>query len=326
MNLSYLFRLACLSLASFYLIQLTLGLVTRAIAPSAIHLAERLRPRLAARLMFILRLLPAGVAVFAVFALCLPSYLWFEPHSSAENLGIACAVAAILGVAVWTISIFRVLRASAASLRCARQWRRMGQQFRLPDNASEILVIDENSPLLALAGIFHSRLVASRSVLTALSAEQFSAALRHERAHHTSRDNFKRLLLLLAPEVFPFTRAFAALEGGWARFAEWAADDRAVEGDAHRSLSLAEALVRVARLGAAPPLSPFLSSLLPDNHDLSARVDRLLHPATPSKESNVRIRWMLASAAFSFAVFFVAALLQPATFYSVHRLLEHFVR
>jgi Zn-dependent protease with chaperone function len=326
MSLSYLFRLACLCLASFFLIQLTLGLAARGIAPSAIRLAERLRPRLAARLLFILRLLPAGVAVLAVCALCLPSYLWFEPQTAAESIGIACAAAAILGAALWTISILRVLRASAASLRCARQWRRVGQPFRLPDDSSEILVIEESAPLLALAGIFHSKLAASRGVLRALSSEQLNAALRHENAHRASRDNFKRLLLLLAPDSIPFVPGFASLERAWSRFTEWAADDRAVEGNARHSLSLAEALVRVARLGAAPPLSPFLSSLLPDDRDLSARVDRLLHSGTRLELSSARIRWIFATAAFCFAALFVAALSQPATFYTVHRLLEHLVR
>src|SRR5690242_11217631 len=101
MTLTYLFRLACLCLASFFLIQLTLGLAARAIASSAIRLAERFRPHLAARLLFVLRLFPAGVAVLGVCALCLPSYLWFEPQSGAERVGIACGAAAILGAIVW---------------------------------------------------------------------------------------------------------------------------------------------------------------------------------------------------------------------------------
>ncbi|HEV2490414.1 MAG TPA: M56 family metallopeptidase [Candidatus Acidoferrales bacterium] len=326
MSLAYLFRLACLCLAVFFLVQLALGSVTRAMAPWAIQFAARLRPPLAARFLFILRLLPAGAAVSAVCALCLPSYLWFEPQSGAESVGIACAAAAAFGAALWAISLYRVLHASAGSLHCAWRWRRFGRQFLLPENGSEVLVIEENAPLLALSGIFHSRLVASRGVIRALSSEQLSAALLHERAHRVSCDNLKRLLLLLAPDIFPFVRALPSLERAWSRLTEWAADDRAVEGNAHRSLALAEALVRVSRIGASPRPSPFLSTLVPDDADLFARVNRLLQPCRAPENSRRPIQFFVAGTTLALAGLLLTILLQPSTFYTVHRLLEHLVR
>ena len=110
---------------------------------------------------------------------------------------------------------------------------------------------------------------------------QLAAALRHEEAHRISRDNLKRLLLLLAPGLLPGLHGFGAIERGWARFSEWAADDDAVAGDAHRSLSLAAALVRVARMGGSAPVSPLTAAFLGDSREISARVDRLLSPAPP---------------------------------------------
>jgi Zn-dependent protease with chaperone function len=106
------------------------------------------------------------------------------------------------------------------------------------------------APLLALAGIVRPRLVISRGVLRALSAEELAAALRHERAHWTARDNLKRLCILLTPGILPFAGSSRTLERGWRKFAEWAADDRAVAGSARRSCALAAALVRVARMTA----------------------------------------------------------------------------
>src|SRR5665647_2521347 len=79
------------------------------------------------------------------------------------------------------------------------------------------------APLLALVGVFVSRLAISRPVIGALSAAQMAAALRHEEAHLVSHDNLKRLLMLLAPGLLPGFHGFDAIERGWARFTEWAA-------------------------------------------------------------------------------------------------------
>lgn len=326
MSSAYILRLVTLCLASFFIVQAALSLIARALAPAAIHTANRMRPRAAARLLLALRLFPAGIGLLAVCVLCLPSYLLLEPHASAEKVGLACSLAALLGAAVWAGAMFRVLRAAGASWRCARDWQRIGKPFRLPDEVADILVVDDEAPLLALAGVFRPRLVASRAVLERLSPDQLNAALRHESAHHASRDNFKRLLLLLAPDALPFIRGFASLERAWSRFTEWAADDRAVEGDAGRSLSLAEALVRVSRMGSSPRPSPFLSTLVPDDGDLSARVDRLLQPARAPEKSRRPMQFLAAGATLAAAGLLTFVLLQPVTFYAVHRLLEHLVR
>jgi beta-lactamase regulating signal transducer with metallopeptidase domain len=159
-------------------------------------------------------------------------------------------------------------------------------------------------------------------VLRNLSAEELDAALSHEMAHRTSRDNAKRFLLLLAPDIFPFVRLFQSLDRSWSRFAEWAADDQATSGDPRRALSLAAALVRVARMGSSPTLPYLSTSLLACDRDLSARVDRLLHampiPHAASKPAHHRLR----TAGFLLAGCLVGLLLVPSALSSVHELLE----
>ena len=145
-----------------------------------------------------------------------------------------------------------------------------------------VWTLNSSAPFLALVGVFASRIAISRPVIKALSTPQLAAALRHENAHRISRDNLKRLLLLLAPRLLPGFHGFDAIERGWARFTEWAADDDAVAGDAHLSLSLAAALVRIARMGGTPQVLPLSTSFWAIAREISARVDRLLNPAPPA--------------------------------------------
>src|SRR5580698_1642997 len=266
MILPYTLRLVCLCLASFFLVHAALALAARCLAPAALRFAERLRAQSAARLLLALRLFPAAAALAAVAGLCVPSYLSLEQEDGAEFVGFTCLAAALFGAAIWTISWARSLRAAIRSHRYVRQCRRAGS----------VWIADGAAPFLGIAGILRPKLIVSRSVADALDRDQLAAAIRHERAHQSSADNLKRLLLLLAPDALPFLREFAAVERAWLRFTEWAADDRAVSQDASCSLSLAEALVRVARLGAATQASHLMSHFVAGTVDISIRVERLL--------------------------------------------------
>jgi len=326
MILPYILRLVCLTFASFFLIYAALSLAAWIVAPSAIRLGESLNPHFAARLLLILRLSPVAVAAFIVSALCVPSYLWLEPDASAERVGIACCFAALLGVALWTASLVRVLRATLVSLRYRRRCERESNGTLISHEQAPLLVVDTENAVLALAGVIRPRVVVSRGVLQSLLPRQLDAALEHERAHQLSRDNLKRFLLLLAPGIYPFSRGFAAVDRSWARFTEWAADDRAAAGDSQRSLSLAEALVRVARMGPSSPRSLFVSCLIEDGRDLFIRVDRLLGLEAPIESAPRKMRALLAGVGLVVTSLVVAAMMRPATLYSVHRLLEHLIR
>ena len=167
----------------------------------------------------------------------------------------------------------------------------------------------------------------SREVLQNLSDGELEAALRHERAHGPAHDNLKRLLLLLAPDILPFRMwgGFESLERGWAQFAEWAADDKAVNGDSRRAVWLAGALVRVARLGALTEASPLMTSLVADGRDLEARVNRLLGAALDSANPG-RARPRMLAAIVLLTGFLLVAMSGPATLQTAHRLLEHLIR
>lgn len=325
MSAPYLVRLLCLSFASFFLIYLGLSLVSLAFAPAAMRLARRIAPAAATRLLLAVRLFPLALSLFVVFGLCLPSYLLLEPDLSVERIGWACLAAALAGALAWAISIGRATLAASGSFACLRRCRGLGSEIRLRGESLPVSVIEGEAPLLVLAGLVRSRIVLSGAVLRSLPSAQLAVALGHERAHAVSRDNLKRLLLLLAPDPVPFFRGLERLDRTWAKYAEWAADDRAVAGDAGRSLSLASALVRMARLGVGNRPAPLMASLLTADDDLSARVDRLLRPDAPAPRRCDRGAWALGVALAAAFTLLLTVMLQPATLDSVHLLLEHLI-
>lgn len=324
MILPYALRLVCLSFACFFLAHTALGLLAWCLAPVVVRKVERLRPRLATHLLLALRLSPAALAGLAVLGLCIPSYLVLEPASSGERIGFTCLAAALLGAAACAVSLTRAVRAGIASVGFARRFRR-GLVTSLPGDPP-VLVLDDDFPLLAVTGVFRPRLIISRGILRSLSPDQLDVALQHECAHRASRDNFKRLLLLLAPGWLPFSHGSAAIERAWARLSEWAADDQAIAGDAQRSVALAEALIRVSRMGAAPRISPLFNSLVSEDRDFSARVERLLDSLPPPERRTLKARDLFGGAAILAAGLLAFALTCPGTLSAVHGLLERLVR
>lgn len=328
MTLPYIAKLVCLSLASFFLIHLALALLVSLATPAALRIAARNQPAWAARFLFSIRMFPAGFGVLVVAGLCIPSYLWLEPKTAAsEGIGWLCLCFSLLTAALWLVSITRAWRAAARSMRYLQRCRRNGRKTDLPGEHSPVFMMEEPAALFAMAGITRPSLLISRQVMSVLSADQLAAAMQHERAHWTSRDNLKRLFLLTAPGILPFLGGFAPLERGWARYSERAADDSAVAGDAGRSLSLATALVLVSRLGIARGASSLVSPLLADDDDLPARVQRLLTAQPPA--DNGPGGWLGCLVAGGAVMLFGAVIvigLQPALLYQVHRALEHLIQ
>jgi len=326
MSAPYWLRLLFLSLGSFFLVNALVGLAARFASRAAIRLGEKLRPRAAARLLLALRFLGPALGMAFVLGLCVPSYLRFEPHAESERIGLLCLALGVCGAAGWLTSLARAGSSIAVSLLLTRLWKCKGQTAPLLETESGAMVVEENGPLLAVAGVFRPRLVVSRSLLRALSSEQLAVALQHESAHRASRDNLKRLALLLAPDVLPFSKAFALLEREWTKFSEWAADDDAVGGDSESAVLLADALVRVARMGTGPRLSSLHTSLLGGHQDLSARVDRLLrlNSALPAGCSS---SWPRAlGGGLCLAVCGLVVAIAPMVLFSIHRILEIFLR
>ena len=320
MILAFTLRLVCVSLASFFLLHLALGALVSLLTQPALRFAATLRPQTAAGFLLTLRLLPSALAAGLLALLCIPSYLLLEPPSALEEISPACALAAVLALLVMAPALLRAVHGMAASRRFSSRCLRHGR----PLAGAEVLLLDRQSPLLALVGVWRPRVVLSEALRKALSPEQLALSLEHEQAHARSRDNLKRLLFLLAPGFAPFPSGARALEQAWAKFAEWAADDHAVAGDPRRALLLAESLIHAARLGGAPNLPAAASSLLAEAGQLSQRIDRLL--SVPNRIGPSPAHASLPLSATLLAVLLAAALCRLETFTAVHNLLEHLIR
>ena len=325
MNLPYTLKLLCLCSASFFMIHLALALAARLSAGTALRLAEHMKPSSAARFLFALRMAPLVLTLIVVLAFCIPSYLWLEPQASGEKVGFLCVFTALLGVAVWALSLLRVTGAVRGTSRYLHECERHGRKINVRGADSSALLLADRTPVMAVAGIFRPQLVVSRTVMRGLSAEQRDAALSHERAHCESGDNLKRFLILLAPEAFPWIPTLRSLDRGWSKFTEWAADDQASAGDPQRALSLASALVRVAKMGSRPRPTYLSCSLVGGDKELSDRVDRLLRPqprpGKPVRELVALLTSVSALAGSALAIMMI----WPSSLSLVHQALEHLV-
>ena len=320
MILPYLLRLVCLCLAAFFLFNFAAGLPLALASRAIVARANRMRARSAARLLFVLRVLPAALAFLVVVGLCVPSYLWLEPELAVEEIAAPWIATAVLGAALCFIATARAARSILQARRHARSCERLSRATSFAGARLPVWILDTPAPLCALVGIFRSGVLLSGAVINRLTAAQLALALRHEEAHDSSRDNLKRLLILMTPGLLPGVSGFRAMERGWGRLSEWAADDEAAGGDTHRSLTLAAALVRVARMGGTA-LAPLSANFLDDCGDVTARVDRLLHPTPPLIH---RHNWtLIGSLAAVFAV--AVSLLNPVSLAACHATIERLI-
>ena len=316
----YSIRLAVLCLSSFFLIHLVIGLLSLGLFPRIARAAAFMRPQQASRVLILLRLGPACLSLLLVLTACLPSYLRYEENHASEEIGLLCLVPACLGFLICLTAFVRAMRAiiQSSSLSDTVCAAKDSTSWHLANETQEL-------PSLGLVGLLKPKVVVSPRVLEMLTAEQFQAALEHERAHRSSGDNLKRLLILLAPDLVPFLRSFRVLEDHWDQYAELAADDFATRGHPDRSIALAEALIRLARLDGNQAQPPLVSGLFAAREGLALRVERLLR-FDPVAEPPTRFPTFFWFAPPLFLVVSPFLFPQRQVFHGVYRLLESLLR
>lgn len=237
----------------------------------------RVGARTRASLIAQARLAPLSLTLVALPLVQL-AFWRFEPAAQQEAIGWVLPGLAALGAGlVWLVAV-RAFRALAATRAIARAWRAAGVCRMLPGWQGRAWIIDTAFPVVAVVGVRRPEFFVSSRVLGACSAAELTAIAAHEHAHVVARDNFTRVLFVLAPAA---GAAAARLEHAWAATAEEAADLAArAAGD---GVTLACALTTVARLAIGAPLAPPIAmSAFIGGDSLEARVTRLLAPARPT--------------------------------------------
>src|SRR5262249_20505732 len=192
------------------------GMINVAAAAVVLLVAHRAGRRAAASgptFWLSLRLLPAVASIAFVGLLFVPSYWAYEPRA-VEDLDVTLAIAAC---ATLVLFVAAATRASGAWHRSARRGRMRLRAARPLDVGSAIPTYEApiEAPMMALVGVFRPRLVVTRGVVDALTADELRAAVAHEIGHLRAADNLKRLAIAAAPDVIGLARAGSAIETRW---------------------------------------------------------------------------------------------------------------
>lgn len=295
--------------------------------------ASRLPPAPRADLIFALRTVPTALAFASVATLLLPAYFAYEPAHSDEEVGVKLALLAIISASCFAVAVWRGAASIVATRRIRRGLMRGAAPVRLRGISVPAFRVGHALPLVAVVGVWRPRLFIAAHLFDVLSAAEMSAAIAHELGHVSARDNLKRTLMRLCRDVLPIAPGARALEREWSAESEGAADDFAARrGGAGAAISLASALVKIARMMPDVRVNPSLAAiaLLVDGEaGVAERVDRLLNFADAAHADAPRARNFARHAALvSYLLIFASTLLlatQPVITRGLHAALEHVV-
>jgi Zn-dependent protease with chaperone function len=206
------------------------------------------------------------------------SFLFFEQREHPESTGMILPALGALTLAFWLAAALRTIRLAVATRRVLRRWMATAEPVVMPGIHVPSFAVTAAFPVVAVVGIFRPRLIVARSVLASCTSSQIVAIAAHERRHLRARDNLRRTLMSASPDLIAWLPLAARLRDAWSAAAEEAADDAAAEVGDEGRLELADALIRVARLGAGGSYAALPASALYRGENLDRRIRRLLEP------------------------------------------------
>ena len=290
--------------------------------------------RTRAEILFVMRIGPPVIAIVAIVAFMIPSYLTYEPHTTNEfvswKLGTLAMLSAVgVGLAAW-----RGLCSWFATRSLIKEWLSSSTPIQLSGISVPTFLLQHSFPIIAVVGAIRPRLFIATHVLESLSEEELAAAIAHEYGHLAAQDNFKRSIMRVSRAALLIIPCGRSLDRAWSEASESAADEHAAQKSSLVALNLASALVRIARMipkGQQHVTLAAVSTFLmgKDSPGVKVRVRRLVELAATephllaSNASIVRfVPWLVLTL---IVVAGVSIESRPHVLAAVHRLVEHVV-
>ncbi|HWP43681.1 MAG TPA: M56 family metallopeptidase [Blastocatellia bacterium] len=342
---------------NFILISGVLSLLTFT-AAATVRFVARGRgwhPHSLTRIYAALLVLPVMVSAWLVTASLLPAIWlgldrWAQEHQALHTLHLLNA---------WTVSVdpalgyaalaFAVLAAVFAAYAALSAYFRIGRVIRRLEveadpappervrqvedacrqNGIDVGLVVSRYPLSFVWGYLRSKLVVSTGLLNALSAEELSALLEHEAAHHARRDNLSKWILTVCRYASPVFPLMNQLYRWWNEQVELVCDEIAAK-RTNSPVEVAGALLRIKRLTLAARLRRLQiaeSGFFGDDGDrFEYRVMRLLSleglPEETMKAAALSRSWARSATFIGSAFVLTLVALFLVSPLAVHRLVE----
>lgn len=293
------------------------------------HCSARTR----AEFLFAFRVAPLLLSTMFVAGFLVPAYLLHEPYGTNEVVSGKLAMLAVISAIGVLLAVSRGIRSWLATRRLLKTWLNAGTPITFAGVSIPTFKLEHEFPVLAVVGTFRPRLFVAEQVLTTLTTDELHSAIAHEAGHLNAHDNLKRSLLRACGDALLMIPCGRSIDRAWADTAESAADEYAAQTSSSAAISMAAALVKVARMvpkgsRAVVPVAAFLVGNEEDR-GIKARVRRLLEIASNAERHDqtlLRYRLLLPLA---LVVMPLATVLVHQTnsdiLASLHLLIEHTV-
>ncbi|HKV34536.1 MAG TPA: M56 family metallopeptidase [Pyrinomonadaceae bacterium] len=281
----YTFLCITLVLALLLTINATATMASAGAGRVSRRLLRKCSARTRAEILFVMRIGPPVIAIVAIAAFMIPSYLIYEPHHTEEVVSWKLGGLATLSAIGVALAFSRGVRSWLATRSLLKEWLASSTPIHLEAISVPTFVLQHTFPIIAVVGAIRPRLFISAQVLDSLSEEELAAAIDHEYGHLAAHDNFKRSVMRISRAALLLIPCGRSLDRAWSEASESAADEHAAQRSSLVALNLASALVRIAKMipkGQQQIMPASVSAFLAGNEDtprVRVRVRRLVELA-----------------------------------------------